>query len=556
MSQVTTPGILDAASPDDDDLVKAAPASLNRILVALDASDHANRALAEAARLARSAGGVVTGIHAYAARLHDRRFRQMEGGLPARYRQEQEMEHQREVHDDLITRGLGVISDSYHDTAQRVCEDASVPYRRLSPEGKNYRRIVEAAASGEFDVLALGALGLGAVPGSRIGTVCERVVRRSPIDVLVVRSPERAIGDGPLVVGLDGSPRSFGALKTALDLGRRLGAWIHAVAVYDPYFHYVAFRKISDVLSEEASRQFRFKEQEKLHEEIIDSGLARIYQSHLELGRSVAEEEGTALVCELLDGKPYQAIARYAEDVGASLLLLGKTGVHADAELDIGGNAENLLRVAPCHLWLGQATYTPPLDAVARETVVWTEEAEATMSRVPETARDMVRMAIVRFALEGGHTVVTSDLIAEATSKLCPHFAGAAQSEPELEWSDEATALLEGLEESAAAAVRLRAEKRARRASAATVEARHVRPFLDAAGPSAPRWSAAALARLARVPEMVRRAARSRVEAAVEEAGHSEVTLEAVEAALADSRKTMQRTMRAGGHKPSGTREG
>jgi nucleotide-binding universal stress UspA family protein len=238
--------------------------------------------------------------------------------------------------------------------------------------------------------------------------------------VVGVRSPVRAIGDGPLVVGLDGSPRSFGALKTALDLGRRLGAPVHAVAAYDPYFHTVAFRKISGTLSEEAGRQFRFKEQEKLHEEIIDSGIAKIYQSHLELARSLAEEDGAALVCELLDGKPYQVIARYAENVGASLLLLGKTGIHADAALDIGGNAENLLRMAPCHVWLGQGSYTPSLEAVARETVTWTEEAEATMARVPESAREMVRMAIVRFVLDRGHTVVTSDLIAEATSKLCP----------------------------------------------------------------------------------------------------------------------------------------
>ena len=213
----------------------AAPVSLARILVALDASNHADRALEEAVRLTGSVGGTVTGIHAYAAKLHDNRFRQMEGGLPERYRKEQEMEHQREVHDSLITRGLGIISDSYHDSAAPLCEAAGVAYRRLSPEGKNYRRIVEATATGDHDVLALGALGLGVVPGALVGTVCERVVRRSAIDVLMVRGPERALGDGPLVVGLDGSARSFGALKTALDLGRRLGAPVHAVAAYDPY---------------------------------------------------------------------------------------------------------------------------------------------------------------------------------------------------------------------------------------------------------------------------------------------------------------------------------
>jgi nucleotide-binding universal stress UspA family protein len=542
-----------AASEHPDQDPGTGPVSLARILVALDASDHANRALEEAVRLAGSVGGTVTGVHAYAARLHDNRFRQMEGGLPERYRKEQEMEHQRDVHDSLITRGLGVISDSYHDNAAPVCEAGGVAYRRLSPEGKNYRRIVEAAASGDHDVLALGALGLGAVPGAVVGTVCERVVRRAAIDVLMVRGPERALGDGPLVVGLDGSARSFGALKTALDLGRRLGAPVHAVAAYDPYFHYVAFNKIADVLSEEAGQTFRFKEQEQLHEEIIDSGIAKIYQSHLEVARSVAEAEDMEIVCELLDGKPYQAIASYLEKVGASLLLVGKTGIHADPDLDIGGNAENLLRNAPCHVWFGQATYTPPLESVARETITWTVEAEAKMDRVPETARAMVRLAILRMAQESGHTVITSALIDEATARFCPEKGGVMNVDETLSWSREAARLRERIgDPSVSTSVRLRAEKRARRAKSKEVLAEHVRPFLeDEAGP-APVWGAAALARLSRVPDMVRNPVRRRIEAHAREAGATEITVEIVETGIAESRRAMEGAMRDGGHKTSG----
>jgi nucleotide-binding universal stress UspA family protein len=548
MSQASSPQTT-TPSPRQGAAARAAPASFERVLVALDASDHANHALDEAMRLAASAGGVVTGIHAYAAKLHDSRFRQMEGGLPARYRQEGAMEHQREVHDDLISRGLGIISDGYHDAAVAACEAAGVPYRRLSPEGKNYRRIVEAAAGGEFDLLALGALGLGAVPGSTVGTVCERVVRRCPIDALVIRTPGRAIGDGPLVVGLDGSPKSFGALKTALELARRLPAPVHAVAAYDPYFHTVAFRRISGVLSDEAGQRFRFKEQEKLHEEIIDSGIARIYQSHLELARVMAEEVGLSLTCELLDGKPYQAIARYLETVGASLVLVGKTGIHADAELDIGGNAENLLRNAPCHVWLGEATYTPPFDAVARETIAWTEEAEGKMELVPEAARDMVRTAILRFAQESGHTVITSGFIDEATERFCPARAGGIEGEDGPAWSDAAARLVDAVgDPGTTAGIRLRAEKRARREGAAVVAPEHVRPFLDPEAAPAPAWSAGALARLARVPELVRTSVRGRIEALAQEAGVAEVTLEIAETAIAESRRAMDRAMRAGGH--------
>ena len=119
-----------------------APLRLGRLLVALDASDHANHALGEASRLAKAADGEIVGIHAYAAKLHDRRFRQMEGGLPERYRKEEEMEHQRVVHDDLITRGLGTISDSYHDTALEACQAVAtaIQGKRLVEARLQHRR--------------------------------------------------------------------------------------------------------------------------------------------------------------------------------------------------------------------------------------------------------------------------------------------------------------------------------------------------------------------------------------------------------------------------------
>ncbi len=91
-----------------------------RILVALDSSDHANSAVDTAVRLAAMSDEVrITGVHVYAAKLHDVRFRQMEGGLPEKFREEQELERQRDVHDDLIARGLSIITDSYLDQAER-----------------------------------------------------------------------------------------------------------------------------------------------------------------------------------------------------------------------------------------------------------------------------------------------------------------------------------------------------------------------------------------------------------------------------------------------------
>jgi len=452
--------VLAAVLADDEQQSGTAPVALRRILVALDQSDYANHALQQAVRLAKSADGTVTGIHVYAAKLHDRRFKQMEGGLPERYQREKEMEEQREVHEDLIGMGLGMISDSYHDHAASVCDASDVPFKRLSPEGKNYTSIVAAQNTGDFDVLALGVKGLGSVAGGVIGTVCERVVRRLTIDALVIKDQAREIGDGPIVVAIDGSPRSFGVLKTGLDIGRRLGVPVHAVAAYDPYYHYVAFNKISGVLSDEAGKVFRFKEQEQLHEELIDDGIAKIYQSHLNVAESVASAENAELECKLVAGKPYQAIRKYAERHNASLLMVGKTGVHADDALDIGGTTENLLRLAPCHVWIGLATHFPPLDVVAAETIKWSEEAEEKIGRAPDFVRGIARTAVIRQAHAEGHTFITTRFVDQVMAKMMPGARSAdgatdtiqAGFEP-LDWTPEASAIIAAIDDASTAAM-------------------------------------------------------------------------------------------------------
>ena len=64
--------------------------------------------------------------------------------------------------------------------------------------------------------------------------------------------------------------------------------------MYDPYLHYSVFNGIVNVLTEQAAKVFRFEEQNQLHEEIIDTGLAQIYQSHLEVGERMGSEAGIA----------------------------------------------------------------------------------------------------------------------------------------------------------------------------------------------------------------------------------------------------------------------
>jgi nucleotide-binding universal stress UspA family protein len=392
------------------------------IYVPVDNSDHSNRAIDLAVELGRAFGSRLTGCHVYAARLHDYRFKQMEYTLPEEYKDENELERQRKIHDSLIAMGLQLISDSYLDVMGRKAEEAGLAFSRKMMDGKHYKALVEDAHAADYDLVVMGALGMGAVKDSQLGSVTERFVRKVTTDTLVVRSAD-ALRDqqGAIVVGLDGSPQSFQGLKIGIALARALGRPLQAVAVYDPYLHYAMFNGIVGVLNEKASKIFRFKEQEQLHEEIIDTGLAKIYQSHLEIGRKLAAEDGVDLAITLLDGKCFEKILTFARKEQPWLLILGRVGVHSDeAEVDLGSNTENLLRLAPCNVLLTGGKFYPPLDVKAEEIISWTEEAEARMERVPLQVKGVARTALLRYAIEQGHTVITNKVIDEAMAIFMP----------------------------------------------------------------------------------------------------------------------------------------
>jgi len=391
------------------------------IYVPVDNSRHANYAMEIAVDLARRFGSCVTGAHVYAARLHDERFRQMEAGLPEKYREPKELERQRKIHDSLITKGLQIISDSYLDVLGERCREAGVPFVGRRLEGKNYAQLVKDIREGGYDLVVMGAKGLGEVEGVQIGSVCERVVRRVESDILVVKG-EVPIED-TVVVAVDGSPRSFYGVTAALRIASALGARVVAVAAYDPYFHVVAFRSLEGVLSAEAGKIFRFKEQERLHNEIIDKGLAKIYSDHLDTARDVARRAGVDIETVLLEGKPFAAILRYLRESRASLLVVGRLGIHADEGLDIGATAENLLRLAPCHVLLAAGQFHPSLpqekiECLDEAPLAWSEDALETLNRIPAFARGFARKAVEEYARKNGYPMVTREVLQEARRKM------------------------------------------------------------------------------------------------------------------------------------------
>ncbi len=403
------------------------------IYLPVDNSDYSNACIdiaLEFAQKSTDTDTIITASHVYAAKMHDVRFRQMESGLPEEYQDETELEKQRAIHDQLITKGMEVITDSYLDVPKYKCKSLNIPFVGKSLEGRNWIELVRDIKESDYDLVILGALGLGAIKDSQVGTVCERVIRRIETDTLIVKYLPEIHGEkassGKIVVAVDGSSYCFGGLMTAIEMAKKLNRPLEVISTFDPYFHYAMFNSLTGVLSKDAAKVFKFEQQEKLHEDIIDKGLAKIYQSHLEISRKLVEEAGLECTTRLLDGKVFEKILQYCREENPYVLILGRIGVHSSSDMDIGGNTENLLRIVPCNVYLSSKVFTPPVDLQAEESINWTDEAKERLKRIPGFVRPMATTAILRYALERGHSMITSGVITEACEKILP--AGAMQA--------------------------------------------------------------------------------------------------------------------------------
>lgn len=488
-----------------------------KIYVAVDNSKLSTAAMKLAIQIGHHDGSELFGSHVYAARLHDQRFRMMESGLPEPYQVETELERQRNIHDSLITRGLELITDSYLEVMKSLCEENRVSFTGISLEGKNWQELVKDINAHEYDLVALGAQGIGKVSDSLLGSVTERVLRRVKTDVLICKSEAADNTSDRIVVCLDGSPRSWGALMRGISLARAFRKKLTAVSAFDPHFHHVMFGSLNGVLTDKARKVFKFEEQEKLHEEIIDSGLAKIYQAHLDIATRVAEDENFKMDTRLLDGKAFQKILELVRNDPPWLLIVGRVGIHSDEEMDIGGNTENLCRLAHCNILVTETLFKPSLEYQAEATVKWTKEAESRMGTVPEMFRGVARKAVQNYCLDQGNTVITSSVLSEAVRTLLP---------------------AEMLERMGMTGESDEGELQPGRVS---------EPRLMGNSPEKRVWTDEAVRRLQRVPEgFMRNAAKETVGTYARENGIQQISLEVVEKGLIRAKEQMASAMREG----------
>ena len=428
------------------------------IFVPVDNSGHSQWAVERAIEICHRSEGQITGNHVYAARLHDVRFRQLETGLPAQFQTDAEIKRQRKIHDKLIEKGLQLISDSFLDQTEKLCDKAGVPLTRQLLEGINYEEIISEANRGagrlpsligfdpniadkydggengrsdvllgedgrivaedeeldkklagesgrDYDLVTIGAHGIGQQPYSQMGGVVSRVLRKVEKDTLLIRN-DRPLAEGRWMVCVDGSSYAYKAVRVALEMAREFGAKLYVCSAFDVEYHHVVFGNIKDVLSAQAAKVFKFEEQEELHNNIIDKGLLKLCQANLKRAEIMANEfPDVEIETQILIGKPFQCILQWAEEVDPSLLILARHGGHRIDDTDMGSQAENLCRLSPTNVLLIGTTDVRPddipwIEEDGEKGLEWAPDAEVRILRVPPFALGIARKAVEEFVME------------------------------------------------------------------------------------------------------------------------------------------------------------
>src|SRR5690606_1434108 len=178
---------------------------------------------------------------------------------------------------------------SKYDGGERVRGDVRIGENgRTVAEDEEQDEKLAGTSSRAHDLVVIGAHGIGRPPLSQLGGVVSRVVRGVEKDVLVVRDGEPLEG-GRFMVCVDGSAYGYKGMRVALELARAFGAKLFVCSAFDVEYHHAVFGNIRHVLSEQASKVFKFEEQEELHNNIIDKGLLKLCQANIKRAQAMAE---------------------------------------------------------------------------------------------------------------------------------------------------------------------------------------------------------------------------------------------------------------------------
>ncbi|WP_254278913.1 universal stress protein [Haloarcula marina] len=234
----------------------------------------------------------------------------------------------------------GGVDDEYLDRLEREAEsaiDALEPavagvdaVRSAVVRGTPSDAVLGYTDENDVDLVVMGTHGRRGLSRYVLGSVAERVVRRSAVPVLTIRAEgagQSVTACEDILVPTDGSGEATAAVAHAVAIAARVGATVHAVSVVD----------LGDVATGA--------------EMGVPPGLVQQLEENAEAAAAAVAEAaadvGVDAVTRVDVGHPANTLLEYVEDNEVDLVAMGTHGRTGLDRVLLGSTAERLVRRAP-----------------------------------------------------------------------------------------------------------------------------------------------------------------------------------------------------------------
>lgn len=316
------------------------------ILIPVDNSQPSDKAIDTGLAISKHFRAKVVGMHAYDMTIHKKRFKVLMPHLKDEYQKQEKKEDMNVRHNEIMGLSFTQLSESMIKVVEEKAAKEKVPYKGRISKGKHADEICGYVNSNGTDLIVLGATGQG--NSAKAGGCAKKVFRRVlDRDMLFVRNDNTS---GKIIVGIDGSPDSYRALNKAIQLAKCFDSKVVAVSIFDLNLHNVVFKSMKDVMEGEADQVFNSEAQEELHEQVIDTGIGKVYMENIEEAMRIAKEEGVEIETIVEPGRAEEKIVEIANKEDASFVVFSRLGLHKTPDSDIGSIAEALFTESPCNV--------------------------------------------------------------------------------------------------------------------------------------------------------------------------------------------------------------
>jgi nucleotide-binding universal stress UspA family protein len=215
------------------------------------------------------------------------------------------------------------------DDIAEMATDVGVDVETDLLSGKPARTIVRRAHDRNADLVVVGRRGRSGVRERLLGSITERILRRSGPPVLTVSGDEVTADTGTayenVLVTTDGSPLAEEAGPYATDVARRYGAILHVLNAVDVQAEAGVFNAGG------VDREY-IERLERKGQRTVDDLIAGIDATDLDVREAVVQ------------GYPPDVIAEYVDENGVDLVVMSSEGQSNLAGQQLGTVAGRVLR--------------------------------------------------------------------------------------------------------------------------------------------------------------------------------------------------------------------